>query len=449
MHLLNATLLLSSLLPTLRWPIFRDTFPAYKPYMLLHAPQRTLMVQSLVFTLYLGLGGGIFSSIEGWTYLDGIYWTDYSLLTIGFGSDFLPTSPAAKIVLVPYTAVGIFVIGLVVGSIRALFVTRFRERIVWGKEVVHHQRRRWWRAHCQVENQEKPRRLPTTFWHSKSRRVGDTDVPTSQVPMKWSKGGWETMHHLRQHADARRRYLSLLATFTLFFIIWFGGALLFWLIEVDVLEQAGKFTYPLSLYFTYVSLLTIGYGDVIPRSRAGRPFFVVWSIAAIPTMTLLISDISDTFAKWVQEGPIERVVGRWLIGNVEEEESELSSEEGEEEKEEQVSVLEKRTRTKQFRVLDSSGARIDEVRKAIMLLHEVRKVVHDDEHKRYTWEEWDRWIKLLELDKDRGYEEGDVMNWTWVGDEGPLLADGGSEKLWLLEKFRQKLDDMMGRLLTS
>ena len=228
MHLLNATLLLSSLLPTLRWPIFRNTFPAYQPYMLLNAPQRTLMLQTLIFTLYLGLGGGIFSSIEGWTYLDGIYWTDYSLLTIGFGSDFLPTSPASKIVLVPYTAVGVFVIGLVIGSIRALFVARFRERIVWGKEVVHHQRHTWWRT--QVENHKKSRRI-VTRWHPKTRRMADAEVPTLQVPMKWSKDEWEVMRYLKKRVDNRRRYMSLLSTFALFFVIWFGGAFLFWIVE--------------------------------------------------------------------------------------------------------------------------------------------------------------------------------------------------------------------------
>ena len=81
-------------------------------------------------------------------------------------------------------------------------------------------------------------------------------------------------------------------------------------------EQAGNYTYPLSLYFTYVSLTTIGYGDVIPKSRAGRPVFVAWSLAAIPSVTLLISDIGDTLAKWVKEGPIEGVIAKWLIGTV-------------------------------------------------------------------------------------------------------------------------------------
>ena len=47
-------------------------------------------------------------------------------------------------------------------------------------------------------------------------------------------------------------------------------------------------TYFEALYFCYVSLLTIGYGDLAPQSNPGRPFFVFWSLIAVPTMTILV-----------------------------------------------------------------------------------------------------------------------------------------------------------------
>ncbi len=228
MHFLNATMLLTSVLPTLHWPIFRNKFPAYRPQVLLSAPQRTLMFQTIIFTLYLALGGGIFSSIENWTYLDGIYWTDYSLLTIGFGSDFLPSSPASKIILAPYTAIGIFVLGLVVTSIRALFVARFRERIVWGKEVMKSQRRKWF--HVQLRGHEKSTFFRLSSWVRNPGTIRSR-VPTLQTPIKWSRDEWEVMRYVKKSADDKRKYVSLLATFTLFGIIWFGGALLFWITE--------------------------------------------------------------------------------------------------------------------------------------------------------------------------------------------------------------------------
>ncbi|KAF8671900.1 hypothetical protein AX14_005643 [Amanita brunnescens Koide BX004] len=444
-HLLNATMLLISVLPTLRWPIFKTTFPAYAPHMLLTAPQRTLMFQTLIFTLYLALGAGIFSSIEGWTYLDGIYWTNYSLLTIGFGSDFTPSSPASRIVLVPYTAAGIFILGLVVTSIRALFVARFRERVVWGKEIVQIQRKQWWRAQMGYV----PRPSPLLFWRARNpRKFGNSKIPTLQAPTKWSREEWEVMRYVKKRADDRRRYLSLLTTFSVFVVIWFGGALLFWFTERHQDQQAGKYTYPLSLYFTYVSLTTIGYGDVLPKSRAGRPVFVAWSLAAIPSVTLLISDIGDTLAKWVKEGPIEGVVGRWLIGTVDISYEGLDDEEDQAVKRDGPRSI---ITTEKPPVAAPDAAKEqgykNEARKCIKLLEGIRTILHDDEKKRYTWEEWREWIRLLELHKDSGSEEGDVANWTWMGDDGPLFARGESEKLWVLDHIRQRLFEKMEVML--
>lgn len=47
-------------------------------------------------------------------------------------------------------------------------------------------------------------------------------------------------------------------------------------------EHAQQWTYLESLYFAYTSLLTIGYGTPFPQSNAGKPFFVIWSLLAVP-----------------------------------------------------------------------------------------------------------------------------------------------------------------------
>ena len=56
-----------------------------------------------------------------------------------------------------------------------------------------------------------------------------------------------------------------------------------------------------ALYFSYVSLLTIGYGDYTPHSNAGKAFFVLWSLLAVPSLTILISNMGDTIVKWFSD----------------------------------------------------------------------------------------------------------------------------------------------------
>ena len=65
--------------------------------------------------------------------------------------------------------------------------------------------------------------------------------------------------------------------------------------------ETQKWDYYQGLYFSYTSLLTIGYGDIYPVSNAGKPFFVFWSLLAIPSLTILISNMGDTIVKGIRD----------------------------------------------------------------------------------------------------------------------------------------------------
>lgn len=98
------------------------------------------------------------------------------------------------------------------------------------------------------------------------------------------------MRRIQRESSKFKGYASLAASITAFCILWFAGAAIFEATERDTLGM----TYFESLYFCYVSLLTIGYGDFAPQSNAGRAFFVVWSLLAVPTMTILVSHLGST-----------------------------------------------------------------------------------------------------------------------------------------------------------
>src|SRR5450432_1361706 len=71
--------------------------------------QRTLMLQSISFLIYLLLGAMVFAHIENWTFLDAVYFTDYTLLTVGIG-DLAPTTDLARGLLFSYAICGIITI---------------------------------------------------------------------------------------------------------------------------------------------------------------------------------------------------------------------------------------------------------------------------------------------------------------------------------------------------
>lgn len=100
-------------------------------------PQRTLMLQTMSFIAYLLLGALVYSEIEGWAFVNAVYWADVTLLTIGLG-DFSPATTLGRGLLFPFAIGGILMVGLVVGSIRSLILERGKQKI--GARIVEKRR---------------------------------------------------------------------------------------------------------------------------------------------------------------------------------------------------------------------------------------------------------------------------------------------------------------------
>lgn len=90
---------------------------------------RSLLLHSIAFLVILFFGAFIFSHIEGWLYLDSVYWADVTLLTIGFG-DIAPDTTLGRALLFPYALAGIICLGLMISSIRKLVLEK-------GSSILH------------------------------------------------------------------------------------------------------------------------------------------------------------------------------------------------------------------------------------------------------------------------------------------------------------------------
>lgn len=79
--------------------------------------QRNLILQTMLFFIWLAGGAGVFVKVSGSQYVDMLYFCDVTILTVGFG-DFHPINDSGRGLVFPYSVGGIIILGLMVSSIR-------------------------------------------------------------------------------------------------------------------------------------------------------------------------------------------------------------------------------------------------------------------------------------------------------------------------------------------
>ncbi|KAH8684448.1 potassium channel-like protein [Tricladium varicosporioides] len=256
--------------------------------------QRTLMLQTISFLVYLLAGAAVYSHIEGWKYLDALYWADFTLLTVGIG-DYAPLTHLGRSLLFPFAIGGIIILGLVIGSIRSLVLERGKVKL--GARMVEKERRRLI-SKMHKKNKEaifQPIHEQNDLATRSSSRILE-DYPDNMTERERREQEFLLMRKIQKDAHTKRRWTSLLISGTTWMVLWFSGAAIF-----KAAEYEQNWTYFLSLYFSYTSLLTIGYGDIYPQSNSGKPFFVFWSLLAVPSLTILISNMGDTIVKGIRD----------------------------------------------------------------------------------------------------------------------------------------------------
>ena len=89
----------------------------YRQHFELSDDQRNLILQTMMFFIWLAGGAAVFAKTQGWSFVDSLYFCDVTVLTVGFG-DFHPTNDVGRGLVFPYSVGGIIILGLMVSSIR-------------------------------------------------------------------------------------------------------------------------------------------------------------------------------------------------------------------------------------------------------------------------------------------------------------------------------------------
>ena len=458
--------------------------------------QRTLMLQTISFMVYLLLGALVYSYVEHWSFLDAVFWADFTLLTVGIGDNFTPSTHTGRALLFPYAIGGIVMLGLAIGSIRSLVLERGKEKI-------------------QARMTEKKR----------EQALKSIDVEQQTIRIDWfrvltfSKKGkteselreqeFQVMRKIQRSAESRRRWLSLAVSLTAAFTLWFIGAVVFWKSEAPQ-----QWSYFVSLYFAYTSLLTIGYGDFIPMSNAGKAFFVYWSLLAVPTLTILISNMGDTVVKGFSQAtnwlgaltvlPEERgfkatvkssiamVINFKVFRNedvaIDSPASEKDAKHAEQEKavrrgptwDPNAERMARHLEEEELSEAEQAESHGDMLDRDIHFYHfvlakEIRhlmKDVHASPPMEYSYAEWAYYLKLMGQDENdpafhrappikperrdgpaltqavNPESEGPgraMKRWSWLGNRSPLMGDK-TESYWILEKLSATLEHELKKM---
>jgi potassium channel subfamily K len=193
----------------------------YEKEFKLTTSQRTLMLQTISFLVYLLLGATVYAHIESWAFLDALYFADFTLLTIGIG-DLHPQTDVGRGLLFPFAIGGIIILGLVIGSIRSLVLERGKEKL--GARMVEKERRR-----ILKEVNKKKGELLIPIDNEKSKGSGD-DVENDDNELTERERRRKEFHIMRMVQDraaTRRRWMSLAVSASTWFALWFIGAAVF------------------------------------------------------------------------------------------------------------------------------------------------------------------------------------------------------------------------------
>lgn len=452
--------------------------------------QRTLMLQTISFMVYLLGGAAIYARIETWQYLDAVYFCTFTLLTIGIG-DYAPSTHLGRSLLFPYAIGGIVILGLVIGSIRSLVLERGKKKL--GKRMVEKKRQKLLEKMYKKSGKNGARFLIPVTSGQEFNEAGMSERERREEE-------FNLMRKIQDQASQRQKWNALFISGGAWFALWFIGAVVFWRAE-----RFQGWSYFQALYFAYTSLLTIGYGDLRPYSNSGKAFFVFWALLAVPTLTIVISNMGDTVVKSIRDltlylgeftvlpgensakERLKKGISKFtkdsgnripmmdappgLLGE-NSEDTEKNSKEGR--KNAATDRLAGDLEQVELNQADEARNRGDRLGEDIheyqyLLIKEFRNVMkhlNESPPRKYTYEEWAWFLRLtgedeasgahhrkapIKVKRNAGSEpetgitddgkgnEEEKKQWSWLGNRSPLMGEA-EEAEWVLERLSMTLE---------
>ncbi|WOO81374.1 Outward-rectifier potassium channel TOK1 [Vanrija pseudolonga] len=204
---------------------------------------RKFMLSVTTFIGLIGIQAMVFNFIEEWGYLNAIYFSVQTALTVGYG-DFVPTTAVGKVLIFPFAVLTISLLANEVSIIIDFIQNRAQDK-----------RDTWRKNYAVAMHKEALARQPYATLIDEMSLI----------------------HQINLHQE------TMVQLYDLF---WSGFALAaFWLIGAVIFHFLEGWGYGNTLYALMITCLTIGFGDFTPISPAGRVVWIIYALMAVPIVT--------------------------------------------------------------------------------------------------------------------------------------------------------------------
>ncbi|KAG9067466.1 Potassium channel [Linnemannia hyalina] len=215
---------------------------------------KELIISSFLMTTVIIIGAATYTKLEGWSFDNAVNFCIVSFSTIGYGN-VSPQTIAGRVIFFFYAIIGISAVGYFIVSLRNAVLEQFQWRL--------------------LERFSKP------------AHISRVQTRMSTKDMSFPLARFEEEQRVKKMVKRN----MIIRMSIIWIILWFGGAGVFCLFE--------EWSYLDSLYFCFVTLTTVGFGDMVPAEPGSIEFWNIYVFLGLTVFAYILSLFSATMASHI------------------------------------------------------------------------------------------------------------------------------------------------------
>mmetsp|Transcript_18981 Transcript_18981/g.44065 ORF Transcript_18981/g.44065 Transcript_18981/m.44065 type:complete len:811 (-) Transcript_18981:144-2576(-) len=238
------------------------------------------------------------NEFSAWSLPESLFFSIFTITTVGYGREDLPTTPSFQAYTILYIMVGIAALTIVVAQVyQCIALEASRARLSQDKQGELHRR-----SGLMLEDSKQHKISVSSTGQSNKNRLGGKSLRDRKnsdeiiLPTRVNVGLVpRTVDCFFRSLDRAKNYFrenelgrGMSVIFPLVGLV-LSGAVVVWFLE--------GWTFLESLYFAVVSLTTVGYGDYVPTKLPTIWFCILWLPFSIGFMSIYLGNVATFYIR--------------------------------------------------------------------------------------------------------------------------------------------------------